>query len=150
MTSNDPRDAQRAGGSAQTPPPSRLSPGTASTPAQQPAAPSTAGGDPTGRQGGAPAGGAGNAGSPDPLRGSRASGFWATVVVLVIVLVLLAIFVLQNTRGVEIRFLGWNGSVPLAAAMMISAAAGLVLAVAAGTLRILQLRRRVKRDRKLS
>ena len=90
-------------------------------------------------------------GSPkpkDPLRGSRTSGLWFVVVLLVVLLVLTAIFVLQNTQKVEISFLGWNGSAPLAAALLIATAAGLVLAVAAGTLRILQLRRRVKRDRK--
>ena len=70
------------------------------------------------------------------------------MVLLVVLLVLLAIFVLQNTQKVEISFLGWNGNAPLAAALLIATAAGLVLAVAAGTLRILQLRRRVKRDRK--
>jgi uncharacterized integral membrane protein len=84
----------------------------------------------------------------DPLRGSRTSGLWSVVVLLVVLLVLLAIFVLQNTQKVEISFLGWNGTAPLAAALLIATAAGLVLAVAAGTLRILQLRRRVKRDRK--
>ena len=70
------------------------------------------------------------------------------IVLLVVVLVLLAIFILQNTQKVEISFLGWTGSAPLAAALLIATAAGLVLAVAAGSLRILQLRRRVKRDRK--
>lgn len=84
----------------------------------------------------------------DPLRGSRTSGVWFVMVLLVVLLVLTAIFVLQNTQEVEISFLGWNGTAPLAAALLIATAAGLVLAVAAGTLRILQLRRRVKRDRK--
>jgi len=82
------------------------------------------------------------------LRGSRTSGVWIVTVLLVVLLVLLAIFVLQNTQKVEISFLGWNGTAPLAAALLIATAAGLVLAVAAGTLRILQLRRRVKRERK--
>ena len=63
----------------------------------------------------------------------------------------LAIFVLQNTQKVEISFLGLGwGTAPSAAALLIATAAGLVLAVAAGTLRILQLRRRVKRDAGLS
>jgi len=82
------------------------------------------------------------------LRGSRTSGVWLVTVLLVVLLVLLAVFVLQNTQKVEISFLGWNGTAPLAAALLIATAAGLVLAVAAGTLRILQLRRRVKRERK--
>ncbi|HET6562338.1 MAG TPA: lipopolysaccharide assembly protein LapA domain-containing protein [Marmoricola sp.] len=81
----------------------------------------------------------------DPLRGSRTSGFWAAVVVLVIVLVLLAVFVLQNTQQVRVSFFGWDGSAPLAAALLIATAAGLLIAVSAGALRILQLRRRVRR-----
>ena len=83
--------------------------------------------------------------APDPLRGSRTSGFWSAVVVLVIVLILLAVFVLQNTQQVEVSFFGWTGSAPLAAALLIATAAGLLIAVSAGALRILQLRRRVRR-----
>jgi uncharacterized integral membrane protein len=85
---------------------------------------------------------------PDPLRGSRTSGFWGAVIGLVVVLVLLAVFVLQNTRSVEISFLAWTGTAPLAAALLIATAAGLAIAASAGTLRILQLRRRVKRERR--
>ena len=47
----------------------------------------------------------------------------------------------------EITFLGWNGDAPLAAALLIATVAGLAIAAAAGALRILQLRRRVKRVR---
>jgi uncharacterized integral membrane protein len=86
--------------------------------------------------------------SQDPLRGSRASGAWVFVVVLVVLLALLAVFVLQNTQSVEISFLGWTGSAPLAAALLIATAAGLLIAVMAGSLRILQLRRRVRREHK--
>ena len=95
-----------------------------------------------------PASGGAAAKPKDPLRGSRTSGVWVVMVLLVVLLVLLAVFVLQNTQKVEISFLGWSGNAPLAAALLIATAAGLVLAVAAGTLRIMQLRRRVKRDRK--
>jgi uncharacterized integral membrane protein len=84
----------------------------------------------------------------DPLRGSRTSGIWAAVVALVVLLVLLAIFVLQNTQRVEVSFLGWTGHPPLAAALLIATAGGALVAVVAGALRLLQLRRRVRRDRK--
>lgn len=82
----------------------------------------------------------------DPLRGSRTSGVWVALAALVVVLVLLAIFVSQNTRSVEVTFLTWSGQAPLAAALLIATASGMLLAVAAGSLRILQLRRRVKRE----
>lgn len=81
----------------------------------------------------------------DPLRGSRTSGLWATVIALGLVLLLLIIFVAQNTQKVNVSFLGWDGQTPLAVALMIATAAGLFIAAVAGSLRILQLRRRVKR-----
>ncbi|MBB6626245.1 DUF1049 domain-containing protein [Nocardioides sp. KIGAM211] len=84
----------------------------------------------------------------NPLRGSRTSGLWAAVVALGILLVLLIIFIAQNTQTVQVTFLGWDGSAPLSVTLLIATAAGLFLATAAGSLRILQLRRRVKRDKK--
>ncbi len=82
----------------------------------------------------------------DPLRGSRTSGLWIGVVLISVVLVLLIIFIAQNTDPVRIRFLGWDGEAPLAVALLAATVAGLVLAAVAGTLRILQLRRRVRRE----
>jgi uncharacterized integral membrane protein len=84
----------------------------------------------------------------DPLRGSRTSGVYASVIGLGVVLVLLIIFIAQNTAKAPIKFLGWSGSVSVAVAMLIAAAAGIFLAGMAGLLRILQLRRRVKRETK--
>jgi uncharacterized integral membrane protein len=84
--------------------------------------------------------------APDPLRGSRTSGFWAGVLVLAVLLLLLAVFILQNTQKVEVSFLGWNGRAPLAATLLLAAVAGSVVVATAGLLRILQLRRRVKRS----
>lgn len=84
----------------------------------------------------------------DPLRGSRTSGFWFAVLALVVLLLLLAVFILQNTQKVQISFFGWDGNAPLAASLLIAAVAGALVVAAAGALRILQLRRRVRRDRK--
>jgi uncharacterized integral membrane protein len=83
----------------------------------------------------------------DPLRGSRTSGTWIAVIALSLLLLLLAVFILQNTQKVEVAFLGWNGRAPLAATLLIAAAAGALVVACAGVLRILQLRRRVKRQR---
>jgi uncharacterized integral membrane protein len=84
----------------------------------------------------------------DPLRGSRTSGFWAAVVGLGVVLLLLIVFIAQNTRKTTVSFLAWDGQVPVAVAILVAALAGLFLAGLAGTLRILQLRRRVRRTRR--
>lgn len=82
----------------------------------------------------------------DPLRGSRTSGAWTAVVVAAVVLVLLVVFIAQNTDTVHISFLAWDGTAPLAVALLIATAGGIVLTAVVGTLRIWQLRRRVRRD----
>ena len=83
----------------------------------------------------------------DPLRGSRTSTTWVAVSALVALLVLLVIFIGQNTQDVRVAFLGWSGEPPLAVALLIAATVGMVIAVIAGALRILQLRRRIRRER---
>jgi len=84
----------------------------------------------------------------NPLRGSRTSGTWVAVLLLVVVLVLLAVFILQNTQKAQVSFFGWSGQAPLSATLLIAAAGGALIVGAAGALRILQLRRRVKRELK--
>lgn len=84
----------------------------------------------------------------DPLRGSRTSGFWAAVLGLGLVFVLLVVFIAQNTQSVKVSYLGWDGEAPLAVTLLIATAAGLFLAAVAGSLRILQLRRRVRREKR--
>ncbi|GLW90203.1 LapA family protein [Actinokineospora globicatena] len=83
----------------------------------------------------------------DPLRRSRTSALWIGVIVFAAVLVLLLIFILQNTQPVLISYLGATGEVPLAVAMLLATAAGILLTAAAGSLRIRQLRRRLPRRR---
>jgi uncharacterized integral membrane protein len=89
----------------------------------------------------------GPANGHDPLRASRTSGTWIAIIVLSLLLLVLAVFILQNTQRVEVAFLGWNGRAPLAATLLIAAAGGGLVVAIAGVLRILQLRRRVKRQR---
>jgi uncharacterized integral membrane protein len=81
----------------------------------------------------------------DPLRGSRVSRFWAALAALVVLLVFLVIFIAQNTERVSVSFLGWDWHAPLAVAMLIAVVIGLAITVAAGSLRIFQLHRRVRR-----
>jgi len=86
----------------------------------------------------------------DPLRRSRTSGVYAAVIGLGVVLILLIIFIAQNTRRTTVSFLAWDGQVPVAVALLIAAVAGLFLAGMAGALRIMQLRRRVKRGARVA
>jgi uncharacterized integral membrane protein len=81
----------------------------------------------------------------DPLRASKTSRFWAALAALVVLLVFLVVFVAQNTERVSVSFLGWEWNPPLAVAMLIAVVVGLAISLAAGSLRIWQLHRRVRR-----
>lgn len=84
----------------------------------------------------------------DPLRPSRTSGAWVGVLAAALLLILLIVFISQNTDDVQISFLAWGGEAPLAVALMIATVIGIALTAVVGTLRIWQLRRRVKHDRR--
>jgi putative membrane protein len=85
-------------------------------------------------------------GDTNPLRRTRAGVTWVSVIVFAAVLVLLLVFVLQNTQSVEISYLGASGHVSLAVAMLLAAVAGVLLTAIAGSLRIWQLRRKIRRS----
>jgi uncharacterized integral membrane protein len=60
-------------------------------------------------------------------------------------LILLVIFIVQNAHAVHITFFGAHTSVSLAAALLVAAVAGALVTVAAGTARITQSRRAIRR-----
>ena len=64
------------------------------------------------------------------------------------VLILLVIFIVQNAGAVHITFFGAHASVSLAAALLVAAIAGALVMAAAGTARITQLRRSIRRTRR--
>jgi uncharacterized integral membrane protein len=64
--------------------------------------------------------------------------------------VLLLVFILQNTQSVEISYFGATGHVSLAVAMLLAAIAGVLLTAIAGSLRIWQLRRLLRRSSRQS
>jgi len=60
------------------------------------------------------------------------------------------IFIIQNTSGVSVNFLGAHLHVSLAVAMLLAGVAGALVLAAAGTARITQLRHSIRRDRRKS
>ena len=58
--------------------------------------------------------------------------------------VVIAVFAIQNTTGVEVRFLWWQAQGPLAAVVLISAAAGVVVALLLGIPEVLGTRWRIR------
>ena len=62
-----------------------------------------------------------------------------------IVLVLLLVFILENTQSVEISYFGVSGHVALGVALLLAAVGGALLVGLLGLARIAQVRRHTKR-----
>jgi lipopolysaccharide assembly protein A len=73
-------------------------------------------------------------------RRTRLSGAWTAIVIGLLALVVILVFILQNQQGVEIKFLMFEGNLPLAIALLFALILGAVIVVAFGAARILQLR----------
>ena len=74
------------------------------------------------------------------MRTSLIAGFAGLIVVM--------IFIIQNPHAVNISFLGAHLRLSLAVALFLAAIAGALIMAAAGTARITQLRRIMRRDRR--
>jgi len=72
---------------------------------------------------------------------------WVSIWTATVVFIALIVFMLQNTRSVEVSFLGLDGTLPLALALLITAAGAVLLTLIFGTARIAQLRHRLSRSR---
>jgi uncharacterized integral membrane protein len=77
---------------------------------------------------------------------TRAGALWTALILGFLVLVVLLVFIAQNTASAQFAFLGWRWSLPLGVAILAAAVCGGLLTMAAGTARIVQLRRAVKRN----
>lgn len=72
---------------------------------------------------------------------TRTGATWFGICAAALAFVALIIFMLQNTRSVEVTFLWMHGSLPLALALLIAGVGVGVFAMVIGTARITQLRR---------
>jgi uncharacterized integral membrane protein len=85
-------------------------------------------------------------GAPE-VPGTRTGTAFKTLVAGAVVLVLLLVFILENTERVNISYFGAGGHLPLGVALLIAAIGGALLVGIVGTARILQLRRHVRHQR---
>jgi uncharacterized integral membrane protein len=80
----------------------------------------------------------------DPRR-SRTGGLWVGLILSALVLLLLLVFILQNSQPVQISFFALDGVLPTGVALLLAAIAGILLVAIPGSIRILQLRRAARR-----
>ena len=86
---------------------------------------------------------------PQPGRmHTRISGMRTSLIAGVAALTVVLIFIIQNARAVNITFLGAHLHLSLAVALLLAAIAGALAMAAAGTARITQLRRIMRRNRR--
>jgi uncharacterized integral membrane protein len=78
-------------------------------------------------------------------RVTRISAAWVATGVALVLLILLIVFILQNSTKVEVQFLGLSGTIPLGMALLIAAVGGGVVVAIAGIARITQLRMNARR-----
>jgi uncharacterized integral membrane protein len=79
---------------------------------------------------------------------SRLGAMWVAAVLFALVLLLLLIFILQNSQRVEVSFFGAHGHTPMGVALLLAAVFGILLVAIPGSARILQLRMRDRRRRR--
>ncbi len=75
---------------------------------------------------------------------TRAGALWSSLIVGFLILILLLVFIAQNTVPTAFTFLGWHWTLPLGVAILLAAVVGGLITVAVGTARIVQLRRAAK------
>lgn len=80
------------------------------------------------------------------VRRGKVSAAWTGAVVAALLLIALIIFIAQNSARVTIHFLGLDGRISLALALLIAAVGSVLLVAIPGTLRILQLRHALKKN----
>ena len=84
----------------------------------------------------------------DNVKFTRAAALWSALIIGFLVLIVLLIFIAQNTESTPLRFLGWEWSLPLGVSILFAAVAGGLLTFAVGAVRIFQLRRAAKKNLK--
>jgi uncharacterized integral membrane protein len=118
---------------------------TATPPA--PAEPSGTSPSGTSPSGTSPSGTSPSGTSPSgPVSGTRTSAAWLGICLAAVILVVLIIFLLQNTSSVDVSFLWMHGRLPLSIALMIAAVGAALLTMTVGVARITQLRRRFRQN----
>ena len=83
---------------------------------------------------------------PEPaVKFTRAAALWSALITGFVILIVLLVFIMQNTDSTTINFFGWEWNLPVGVAILLAAVCGGLLTVAVGSARIVQLRRAAKK-----
>lgn len=79
---------------------------------------------------------------------TRAGSVWVSLAAAALLVVALLVLLVQNTGAVDVEFLWMTGRTSLGLMLLIAVVAAVLVTLAVGTVRILQLRRLVHRGRR--
>jgi uncharacterized integral membrane protein len=77
---------------------------------------------------------------------TRAASLWSSLTAGFLILIVLLIFITQNTSSAQFAFLNLHWTLPLGVAILLASVCGGLITVLAGTARIYQLRRAAKKN----
>lgn len=82
------------------------------------------------------------------VKSSLAGSTWAALIIGALLLIALLVFILQNQQQAELNVLSWTFEFPAGIAYLFAAITGALIMALVGGVRMLELRRQVKRQRK--
>lgn len=80
-----------------------------------------------------------------PKKRGVSGAVWAALISGVIILILLLVFIIQNNVSTQFEYMAWQFSLPLGAAMLLSAVAGALVMALVGSVRMFTLSHRVRK-----
>ena len=84
------------------------------------------------------------------ISSTRTSRAWIRLLPALLVLVVILVFVFQNPKDVKVSLFTISGTLPLSVALLGAVILGALMALALGSMRILQLRKQVRRNKRRS
>jgi uncharacterized integral membrane protein len=77
---------------------------------------------------------------------TRAGALWTSLILGFLILIVLLIFITQNTDSTPFTFLNWHWNLPLGVAILLAAVCGGLITALASAARMFQLRRAAKKN----
>jgi uncharacterized integral membrane protein len=82
----------------------------------------------------------------EDVKFTRAAALWSSLILGFLILIVLLIFITQNTASTEFAFLSWHWRLPLGVAILLAAVCGGLLTALVSAARMFQLRRTAKKN----
>jgi uncharacterized integral membrane protein len=86
----------------------------------------------------------------EEVRLTRAGALWTSLILGFVILIVLLIFITQNTESTSFTFLHWHWNLPLGVAILLAAVCGGLITALVSAARMFQLRRAAKKNLKFA